>query len=47
MYSYGHFTLKVFDGENFYDYDNLKKVNGVLNNEKNEKEINLAFFIKD
>ena len=47
MYSNGHFTLKVFDGENFYDYDNLKKANGVLNNEKNGKEINFAFYTKD
>ena len=47
LFSAGHFILKVFNGENFYDYDNLKKVNGVLNNEKKEKEISYAFYVKD
>ena len=47
LYLSSHFTLKVFDGKNFFDYDNLKNENGILNNDKNGKEINFAYYLQD
>ena len=47
LYLSSHFTLKLFYGRNFFDYDNLKKQNGILNNDKKGKEINFAYYVQD
>ena len=41
-----HFYLKIYDGEHFYDFDNMKSNFG-QNNEKNpDSEITYAFYEK-
>ncbi len=42
-----HYYLKLFDGNNFYDFNNLESSNGLCNNEISENwEISFAFYQK-
>ena len=48
LYKMSHFYFKIYDGENFFDFDNLKKINGQLNNENGKDwEINFVFYELD
>jgi hypothetical protein len=40
-----HFVLRLFDGTNFYDFDNCKSLNGLMDNSTPEGyELSFAFY---
>ena len=39
-----HFTLKTWNGSNFYGFDNCAYLNGVLNNSRNNMDFGHAFY---
>ena len=44
LYLEKHYTLKILHDENFFDYDNLKSEQGILNNNKDDRVVTFVFY---